>query len=71
MVSFFDWLFRKTPKNFRRVPKWAKAGKKGKEIFCPKCGGSTTVGHFAWENLACTHCKKPVQKYDWLLADVS
>jgi len=56
------------PRRFRRVSKWAIFKR---EIFCPECGGSTTVGHFAWPDLVCPHCRELVARYDWLVPDAS
>ncbi len=81
-MRFLDWLFGEgwdgpgdnieqefnvDPKKFKRVPKWTHAGKKGKTVFCPKCGGATHVHNFAWDSLACSHCDAEVEKYQWLL----
>jgi hypothetical protein len=52
---------------FRPVPKWTRAGKNGKEIFCPKCSGAAQVYSFSWSMRGCGHCKARVKKYDWLL----
>ena len=45
-MRFFEWLFGSSNKppfdkhmKFISVPKWTHAGKKGKEVYCPKCGG--------------------------------
>ena len=51
----------------KRVPKWCKAGRSGKVIVCPDCGGKTRVHNFSWTALACPHCKKETGKYDWFL----
>ena len=40
-----------------------------KEIFCPSCGGSTIVPHFAWQNFECPQCREVIEKYDWLVPD--
>jgi hypothetical protein len=75
-MKFFDWLFgsapikeefEATPKTFRPVPKWTHAGRKGKSIYCPKCGKSSHVFNFSWSALACSKCKAVTDKYDWLL----
>ena len=81
-MGFFTWLSGKgwnTPtddvpeefivntRKFKPVPKWTHAGRKGKEIHCPECGGATHVYNFAWSALTCSHCGADVDKYHWLL----
>lgn len=81
-MKFLDWLtllkvahaYRETDndyvtdtKTFRPVPKWTHAGRKGKSIYCPKCGKSSHVFNFSWSALACSKCKAVTGKYDWLL----
>jgi hypothetical protein len=53
-------------KKFTQVPKWTHAGRKGKTIYCPECGGATHVHNFAWSALKCSHCEADVEKYHWL-----
>tara|TARA_R100001594_G_scaffold72327_2_gene106968 strand:+ start:2553 stop:2804 length:252 start_codon:yes stop_codon:yes gene_type:complete len=78
-MRFFDWLFGKgwdEPEkpivvdegHGPRVPKWCKAGKAGKRIICPSCGGTTHVYNFSWDALRCQFCKETIDKYDWFLA---
>ena len=80
-MKFLDWLFGKgwdapaddfsdfdpDPKKFKQVPKWTHAGRAGKTIYCPECGGATHVHNFAWDALKCNHCGTDVEKYRWLL----
>ena len=81
-MEFFDWLLGKgwnsptdnvpaefvvDPHKFKTVPKWTHAGKAGKMIYCPKCGGPTHVHNFAWSALVCNACATVVEKYDWLM----
>ena len=74
MPGFFHWplsaLFGKgTPatEDRKRVPKWCKAGRRGKIIVCPGCGGKTRVHNFSWENRTCTSCAETHGKYEWFL----
>ena len=83
VMNFFDWLFGKdqgkpddstvepefvvNPRKFKTVPKWTHGGKKGKDVYCPKCGEGTHVDHFGWSALACPKCHAEVDKYDWLM----
>jgi len=57
------------PQKMKPVPKWTRAGREGKEIWCPVCGGSTIVHHFSWHSLVCPHCRETVDKYSWLVVD--
>ena len=38
-------------KLFTEVDRWTRAGKRGKELFCPKCGSETRIYHFAWSTV--------------------
>lgn len=49
------------------VTNHTRAGKNGKEIFCPKCGGNHIVYHFAWCAITCQTCEAMVDKLDWYL----
>ena len=80
-MKFLDWLFGKgwdspeddardfdpDPKKFKPGPKWTHAGKAGKTIHCPECGGAAHVHNFAWSALKCSHCEADVEKYHWLM----
>ncbi len=50
-----------------KVKKNARAGKYGKDLFCPCCKQQITVYHFSWSALQCSRCKKMVEKYDWFV----
>lgn len=73
-MRFFEWLFGSSSKppfdkhmKFISVPKWTHAGKKGKEVYCPKCGGKTRVYQFSWSRRLCQKCKSMINKADYLL----
>jgi hypothetical protein len=82
-MGFFKWLFAKRcacsdkkaqtesfldeTKGLNRVHKWCRAGKRGRRIICPHCGGDTMVYQFSWSNMKCPHCRAMVDKYDWFL----
>lgn len=72
-MRFLEWLFgpKKPPfdtdMKFISVPKWTRAGKNGKEIYCPVCGNKSTVYQFSWSRLMCQKCKTMVNKHDYLL----
>ena len=48
-----------------RLKKNARAGKYGKDLFCPYCNHKHTVYHFSWSALVCHHCNRTVEKLDW------
>lgn len=50
------------------VNKHTRAGRDGKDIFCPNCMKASHVYHFAWSALMCQSCKAEVQKGEFLLA---
>ena len=52
----------------KKVNRYTRAGKQGKEITCPKCNQSYPVYHFAWSALVCLGCKQTIQKEEYLLA---
>lgn len=47
------------------VTKHTRAGRAGKEIYCPHCGSANRVYHFAWCATTCQSCRAMVDKYDW------
>ena len=51
--------------NNRKVTKYTRAGKNGKQIVCPECRSIRTVYHFSFSGLTCPECKQSVDKYDW------
>jgi hypothetical protein len=57
----------KNPDHFVPVPKFTQGSKKGKVIFCPHCGHSHKVYHFAWTALECARCGETTTKYNWLM----
>tara|TARA_R110000796_G_scaffold82890_1_gene181805 strand:- start:177 stop:440 length:264 start_codon:yes stop_codon:yes gene_type:complete len=80
-MNFFQRLFKKkkspvqylTKKKVWRdlvpVPKHTRAGKKGKEVFCPRpeCSYPTHVYNFAWSALVCKACGATIDKPEWLI----
>ena len=55
------------PALFQPIPKWTHSGKKGKPVFCPRCGSATHVYHFKWSALVCGNCSATVNKSEWLM----
>tara|TARA_R100001082_G_scaffold101195_1_gene70646 strand:+ start:230 stop:613 length:384 start_codon:yes stop_codon:yes gene_type:complete len=50
-----------------KVKKHAKAGKYGKDIYCPICRQRHTVYDFKWRTLKCTKCKASTTKLGWFV----
>jgi len=50
-----------------KVKKNARAGKYGKDLFCPYCHSQTTVYQFNWVSLTCDRCERKIEKYDWFV----
>ena len=51
----------------KRVNRYTRAGKNGKQITCPICINSHDVFHFSWSALTCQSCKQSINKEDWIL----
>jgi len=51
----------------KRVNRYTRAGRNGKEITCPKCQQSAPVFHFSWSALTCQFCSSDINKEDWLI----
>ncbi len=51
----------------KRVNRYTRAGRFGKQITCPKCNHTETVYHFAWSACGCLGCKEYINKEDWIL----
>lgn len=50
-----------------KVKKNARAGKYGKDLFCPYCHNQTTVYQFNWSSRTCDRCERKIEKYDWFV----
>ena len=48
-----------------RLKKYAKAGKYGKDLFCPYCNHQHRVYHFSWTSLVCHQCNRNVKRSEW------
>jgi len=53
---------------YERVPKYTKAGKAGKTIYCPKCGAPQRVMNFSWLSMMCMSCNHRAEKNSWFMA---
>jgi len=62
-------LMCKSAPYIERDLKHARAGRKGKEIYCPECNFRNKVYHFAWTALECQHCKEMIAKESWTIRD--
>ena len=49
----------------RKVTRYTRGGKNGKQIVCPECRSIRTVYHFSFSGLTCPKCKQSVDKYRW------
>ena len=48
-----------------RLKKYAKAGKYGKDLYCPYCNKQHTVYNFSWTSLTCQRCNRNVKRSEW------
>ena len=60
-------LFTPPMKYFSNVNRYTRAGNNGKQICCPECREWSTVYHFAWSALGCTHCGEMINKEDYIV----
>ena len=60
-------LFVPSQTYFSNVNRYTRAGKNGKQICCPECREWSTVYHFSWSALRCTHCGEDVNKEDFII----
>jgi len=51
----------------KKVNRYTRAPRTGKNIKCPKCGNKNKVYHFSWNAITCGACKKMIEKYDWII----
>ena len=54
-------------KKVKRVNRYTRAGRNGKEITCPKCNHTEKVYHFAWSAAGCLGCREYINKEDFLV----
>jgi len=55
----------------KRVNKHTRAGQKGKIIQCPKCNHQSVSYHFAWAGSGCGSCDEMIDKYDYLIPELT
>ena len=51
--------------NNRKVTRYTRGGKYGKQIVCPECDNIIRIYHFSFSGLTCPKCKQSVDKYRW------
>ena len=49
----------------RKVTRYTRGGKYGKQLVCPECDNIIRIYHFSFSGLTCPKCKQSVDKYDW------
>ena len=55
----------------KRVNKHTRAGQRGKIIQCPKCNYQSVSYHFAWGGSGCVGCHEMIDKYDYLIPELT
>ena len=68
-LSLNEYIKKNLPNlvQVKRVNRYTRAGKNGKQITCPMCNKSHDVFHFSWSALTCQSCKQSINKEDWIL----
>ena len=51
-----------------KLKKYAKAGKHGKDLYCPHCHFQHRVYNFRWTCADCHNCGKILKRSEWLVA---
>ena len=51
--------------NNRKVTRYTRGGKNGKQLVCPECSNIIRIYHFSFSGLTCPECKESIDKYDW------
>ena len=49
----------------RKVTRYTRGGKYGKQLVCPECSNIIRIYHFSFSGLTCPECKESIDKYDW------
>ena len=57
--------FKDISNNNRKVTRYTRGGKYGKQLVCPECDNIIRVYHFSFSGLTCPKCKQSVDKYRW------
>ena len=57
--------FKDISNNNRKVTRYTRGGKYGKQLVCPECSNIIRIYHFSFSGLTCPECKESIDKYDW------
>ena len=57
--------FKDISNNNRKVTRYTRGGKNGKQLVCPECSNIIRIYHFSFSGLTCPECKESIDKYDW------
>lgn len=55
----------------KKVTSRTRAGKSGRQIYCPHCNHRIGISHFSWATLLCDSCKEKVPKEEWLIEETA
>ena len=79
-IEYDDCTYGLDYSDYPHVTKHTRAGKNGKDLYCPHCARSVHVYHFSWDALVCVECKRrnannpkatdadcEISKSEWLL----
>jgi len=61
-IVFEDCTYGLDYSDYPHVTKHTRAGKNGKDLYCPHCARSVHVYHFSWDALVCGECKRRNEK---------
>ena len=51
----------------KKVNRYTRASKMGKNIFCPLCNHANKVYHFCWSAITCQECKEIINKNEFYI----
>ena len=71
-TSIFDEIFegiKEEEDSKRRVNRYTRAPRKGREIQCSYCDFRVRVYHFSWCAAVCQGCHRDVEKGEWLIVE--
>jgi len=79
-IEHADGSYEMDYSEYLHVTRHTRAGKNGKDLYCPHCANRVHVYHFSWDALVCGKCKRDnksnpiatdadceIPKSDWLL----
>ena len=71
-TSVFDGIYEAIKKEEdlnRRVNRYTRAPRNGREIQCSYCDFRVRVYHFSWIAVSCQGCHRVVEKGEWLIVE--